>query len=104
MKLSLPACFKKSSSGNVRIGLLRWRSNQSPGPGAVPLSTWQILICQVLPFPVKRNQRSPEKETYAMEMRQLYALIIVTGLLLTALHGGWNISDISVLFVVNLGN
>jgi len=28
----------------------------------------------------------------------------VTGLLLTALHGGWNISDISVLFVVNLGN
>lgn len=39
-----------------------------------------------------------------MEMRQLYALIIVTGLLLTALHGEWNISDISVLFVVNLGN
>lgn len=64
----------------------------------------KTLICQVLPFPVKKNQRSPEKETYAMEMRQLYALIIVTGLLLTALHGGWNISDISVLFVFNLGN
>jgi len=38
-----------------------------------------------------------------MEMR-IYALIVVTGLLLTALHGGWNISDIMVLFVVNLGN
>jgi len=25
-------------------------------------------------------------------------------LLLTALHGGWNIFDITVLFVVNLGN
>jgi len=41
--------------------------------------------------------------THAMEMR-VYALIVVTGLLLTALHGGWNISDITVLFVVNLGN
>ncbi|MEB7500817.1 hypothetical protein [Leclercia pneumoniae] len=38
-----------------------------------------------------------------MEMR-IYALIVVTGLLLTALHGGWSISDITVLFVVNLGN
>ncbi|MCK7309914.1 hypothetical protein [Enterobacter quasiroggenkampii] len=38
-----------------------------------------------------------------MEMR-ITALIVVTGLLLTALHGGWNISDITVLFVVNLGN
>ena len=39
-----------------------------------------------------------------MEMRYIYALIVVTGLLLTALHGGWNISDITVLLVVNLGN
>ncbi|EML1553194.1 TPA: hypothetical protein QCD44_000582 [Enterobacter hormaechei] len=38
-----------------------------------------------------------------MEMR-ITALIVVIGLLLTALHGGWNISDITVLFVVNLGN
>lgn len=38
-----------------------------------------------------------------MEMR-ITALIVVTGLLLTALHGGWKISDITVLFVVNLGN
>lgn len=38
-----------------------------------------------------------------MEMR-IYALIVVTGLLLTALHGGWSISDITVLFVINLGN
>ncbi len=30
-----------------------------------------------------------------MEMR-ITALIVVTGLLLTALHGGWNISDITV--------
>ncbi|MCR1554522.1 MAG: hypothetical protein NQ098_20755 [Enterobacter cloacae] len=38
-----------------------------------------------------------------MEMR-ITALIVALGLLLTALHGGWNISDITVLFVVNLGN
>ncbi len=38
-----------------------------------------------------------------MEMR-IYALIVVTGLLLTALHDGWSISDITVLFVINLGN
>ncbi|EOZ1452115.1 hypothetical protein U9W97_001405 [Enterobacter bugandensis] len=38
-----------------------------------------------------------------MEMR-ITALIVAIGLLLTALHGGWNISDITVLFVVNLGN
>jgi len=38
-----------------------------------------------------------------MEMR-IYTLIVVTGLLLATLHGGWNISDITVLFVVNLGN
>jgi len=37
-----------------------------------------------------------------MEMR-ISTLIVVTGLLLTILHGGWNISDITVLFVVNLG-
>ena len=38
-----------------------------------------------------------------MEMR-ITALIVAIGLLLTALHGGGNISDITVLFVVNLGN
>ena len=38
-----------------------------------------------------------------MEMR-ITALIVALGLLLTALHGGWNISDITVLFVVNFGN
>ncbi len=38
-----------------------------------------------------------------MEMRYLYALIIVTGLVLASLHGGWNISDITVMFVLNLG-
>jgi hypothetical protein len=38
-----------------------------------------------------------------MEMR-FYTLIVVIGLLLTALHGGWSISDITVLFVINLGN
>ncbi len=38
-----------------------------------------------------------------MEMR-ITALIVAIGLLLIALHGGWSISDITVLFVVNLGN
>jgi hypothetical protein len=38
-----------------------------------------------------------------MEMR-ITVLIVALGLLLTALHDGWNISDITVLFVVNLGN
>jgi len=36
--------------------------------------------------------------------RRIYALIVVIGLLLTALQGGWSISDITVLFVINLGN
>ena len=54
-------------------------------------------------FPGEERIRVACKRTHAMEMR-IYALIVVTGLVLTALHGGWNISDITVLFVVNLGN
>lgn len=39
-----------------------------------------------------------------MEMRWLFALIVALDLLLAASHGGWNISDITVLLVLNLGN
>ncbi len=39
-----------------------------------------------------------------MEMRWLFALIVALGSLLAASQGGWNISDITVLLVVNLGN
>lgn len=39
-----------------------------------------------------------------MEMRWLFALIVALGSLLAASHGGWSISDITVLLVVNLGN
>lgn len=39
-----------------------------------------------------------------MEMRWLFALIVALGSLLAASHGGWNISDITVLLVVSLGN
>lgn len=39
-----------------------------------------------------------------MEIRWLFALIVALGSLLAASHGGWNISDITVLLVVNLGN
>lgn len=39
-----------------------------------------------------------------MEMRWFFALIVALGSLLAASHGGWNISDITVLLVVNLGN
>ena len=54
-------------------------------------------------FPGEEGTRVACKGTLAMEMR-FYALIVVIGLLLTALHGGWSISDITVLFVINLGN
>ncbi|WP_218729196.1 hypothetical protein, partial [Enterobacter chuandaensis] len=54
-------------------------------------------------FPGEEGTRVACTGTHAMEMR-ITALIVAIGLLLTALHGGWNISDITVLFVVNLGN
>ncbi len=39
-----------------------------------------------------------------MEMRWLIVLIVALGSLLAASHGGWNISDITVLLVLNLAN
>lgn len=39
-----------------------------------------------------------------MEMRLLYALLLSLGSLLSLSQGGWNISDITVQFVWNLGN
>jgi hypothetical protein len=39
-----------------------------------------------------------------MEMRLFYALILVLGSVIALSQGGWNISDITVLLVLNLGN
>lgn len=39
-----------------------------------------------------------------MEMRLLYALLLLLGSLLSLSQGDWNISDITVQFVLNLGN
>ena len=39
-----------------------------------------------------------------MEMLLLYTLILVFGSAIALNQGGWNIFDITVLFVLNLGN
>lgn len=39
-----------------------------------------------------------------MEMRLLYTLILFLGSINALSQGGWNISDITVQFVLNLGN
>lgn len=39
-----------------------------------------------------------------MEMRLLYTLLIVLSAAMTLMQGGWNISDIHIQFILNLGN
>ena len=55
-------------------------------------------------FPGEERINVAPSGLLAMEMRWLFALIVALGSLLAALHGGWNISDITVLLVLNLGN
>ncbi|NWC62316.1 hypothetical protein [Cedecea sp. P7760] len=86
-------------------GLLRWCSSQSSGSGAAqPLYVVSPVHLPDSAFPGEEGIAVAQKGIHALEMRLLYALLLLSGSLLSLSQGGWNISDISVQFVLNLGN
>ncbi|MGV7090691.1 hypothetical protein [Siccibacter turicensis] len=55
-------------------------------------------------FPGEEGINVARKGIRAMEMREIYALLIAISAAMSLVSGGWTISDIHIQVILNIGN